>query len=53
MSYIYIMGLSLSKSIIAQEAFQYINGTIENDATGFPMESVHILNLNNEWNYNG
>ena len=37
----------LSKSIIAQEAFQYINGTVENDATGFPMESVHILNLNN------
>ena len=37
----------LSKSIIAQEAFEYINGTVENDATGFPMESVHILNLNN------
>ncbi len=37
----------LSKSIIAQEAFKYINGTVENDATGFPMESVHILNLNN------
>ena len=37
----------LTKSIIAQEAFQYINGTVENDATAFPMESVHILNLNN------
>ena len=37
----------LSKSMIAQEAFQYIKGTVENDASGFPMESVHILNLNN------
>ena len=37
----------LSKSMIAQEAFQYLKGTVENDASGFPMESVHILNLNN------
>jgi hypothetical protein len=37
----------LSKSMIAQEAFQYIKGTVENDTSGFPMESVHILNLNN------
>ena len=37
----------LSKSIIAQESFEYLNGTVENDATSFPMESVHILNLNN------
>lgn len=34
-------------SISAQEAFHYLNGTVENDATGFPMESVHVLNLNN------
>ena len=37
----------LSKSIISQESFEYMNGTVENDATSFPMESVHILNLNN------
>lgn len=42
-----LMIFLLSKSIIAQEAFQYIKGTVENDASGFPMESVHILNLNN------
>ena len=42
-----LMIFLLSKSMIAQEAFQYIKGTVENDASGFPMESVHILNLNN------
>ena len=42
-----LMIFLLSKSIIAQEAFQYIKGTVENDTSGFPMESVHILNLNN------
>ena len=48
MRIVFILSVYLfSKSIIAQEVFQYINGTVENDATGFPMESVHILNLNN------
>ena len=42
-----LMSFLLSKSMVAQEAFQYIKGTVENDASGFPMESVHILNLNN------
>lgn len=42
-----LMIFLLSKSMIAQEAFQYIKGTVENDTSGFPMESVHILNLNN------
>ena len=42
-----LMIFLLSKFIIAQEAFQYIKGTVENDTSGFPMESVHILNLNN------
>ena len=42
-----LMIFLLSKSVIAQEAFQFIKGTVENDTSGFPMESVHILNLNN------
>lgn len=31
---------------MGQEQIQYLNGIVENDATGFPMESVHVLNLN-------
>ena len=48
MRIVFILSIYLfSKLIIAQESFEYMNGTVENDATGFPMESVHILNLNN------
>ena len=32
--------------VMGQEQIQYLNGIVENDATGFPMESVHVLNLN-------
>ncbi|MEK9603468.1 MAG: carboxypeptidase-like regulatory domain-containing protein [Flavobacteriaceae bacterium] len=32
--------------LVGQEQVQYLNGTVENESTGFPMESVHILNLN-------
>lgn len=32
--------------MVGQEQVQYLNGTVENESTGFPMESVHILNLN-------
>jgi hypothetical protein len=32
--------------VIAQEQVQYLNGEVENESTGFPMESVHVLNLN-------
>ena len=31
---------------MSQNKIQYLNGVVENDATGFPMESVHVLNLN-------
>lgn len=31
---------------MSQEQINYINGIVENEATGFPMESVHVLNLN-------
>ena len=31
---------------MSQNQIQYLNGVVENDATGFPMESVHVLNLN-------
>ncbi len=29
-----------------QEVVQYLKGVVENESTGFPMESVHVLNLN-------
>ncbi len=32
--------------VMGQEQIQHLNGIVENDATGFPMESVHVLNLN-------
>lgn len=32
--------------VLGQEQIQYLNGVVENESTGFPMESVHILNLN-------
>lgn len=32
--------------VMGQEQIQYLNGIVENDAKGFPMESVHVLNLN-------
>ena len=32
--------------VMGQDQIQYLNGMVENDATGFPMESVHVLNLN-------
>jgi hypothetical protein len=32
--------------LMSQEKIQYLKGVVENDATGFPMESVHVLNLN-------
>ena len=32
--------------VMSQNQIQYLNGVVENDATGFPMESVHVLNLN-------
>ena len=32
--------------LLGQEQINYLNGIVENDATGFPMESVHVLNLN-------
>jgi len=38
----FIHGMMLS----SQEKIQYLKGVVENDDTGFPMESVHILNLN-------
>ena len=44
---IFLIFFLLSISTIAQEGYQYLNGIVENDATGFPMESVHIINLNN------
>ena len=44
---IFLFFFLLSISTIAQEGYQYLNGIVENDATGFPMESVHIINLNN------
>ncbi len=31
---------------LGQEQEKYLTGTVENESTGFPMESVHILNLN-------
>lgn len=33
-------------TVMGQEQIQYLNGIVENEATGFPMESVHVLNLN-------
>jgi hypothetical protein len=33
-------------TVMGQEQIQYLKGVVENDATGFPMESVHVLNLN-------
>jgi hypothetical protein len=32
--------------VMSQAQTQYLNGIVENDATEFPMENVHILNLN-------
>ena len=32
--------------VIGQEQTPFLSGTVENESTGFPMESVHILNLN-------
>ena len=32
--------------VMAQEQVQYLNGVVEKESTGFPMESVHVLNLN-------
>ena len=32
--------------VMSQEQIQYLNGMVENDTTGFPMENVHVLNLN-------
>ena len=32
--------------VMSQEQIQYLNGMVENDNTGFPMENVHVLNLN-------
>ena len=32
--------------IMGQDQIQYLNGIVENDLTRFPMESVHVLNLN-------
>ena len=32
--------------VLGQEQIQYLKGIVENESTGFPMESVHILNLN-------
>jgi|SaaInlStandDraft_1057018.scaffolds.fasta_scaffold21579_4 hypothetical protein len=33
-------------SINAQEIYQSFSAIVENEATGFPMESVHVVNLN-------
>ena len=32
--------------VLGQEQIQYLKGIVENESTGFPMESVHVLNLN-------
>ncbi len=32
--------------VAGQEPIQYLNGLVENESTGFPLESVHVLNLN-------
>ena len=44
---LFIVILANSLTISGQEVLQYFTGIVENDATGFPMESVHVLNLNN------
>lgn len=31
---------------LGQDQEKYLKGTVENESTGFPMESVHIINLN-------
>ena len=31
---------------LGQDQEKYLTGTVENESTGFPMESVHIINLN-------
>ena len=44
---LYLFLLSIyGMMVMGQEQIQYLNGIVENDATGFPMESVHVLNLN-------
>ena len=44
---LYVFLLSIyGMMVMGQEQIQYLNGIVENDATGFPMESVHVLNLN-------
>lgn len=32
--------------VMSQEQTKHLNGIVENDVTGFPMMSVHVLNLN-------
>ena len=32
--------------VMGQEPTEFLSGTVENESTGFPMESVHVLNLN-------
>jgi len=32
--------------VFGQEQIQYLKGVVENESTGSPMESVHVLNLN-------
>ena len=31
---------------LVQDQEKSLKGTVENESTGFPMESVHIINLN-------
>lgn len=38
--------LLLSGWVVGQEQEEYLSGVVENETTGFPMESVNILNLN-------
>ncbi|MBL6692719.1 MAG: carboxypeptidase-like regulatory domain-containing protein, partial [Flavobacteriaceae bacterium] len=38
--------LLLSGWVAGQEQEEYLSGVVENETTGFPMESVNILNLN-------
>ena len=43
---VFFLFLLNSFSFMAQELF-FLKGTVENESSTFPMESVHVLNLSN------